>query len=99
MSHPDQAHYPRLEGDDLYVWARLINEAEHARTNLRKFGQSIARKYRLPEDRLLITDDGYLVIEEPRTGADGPGLLSEFAADSAREDDTLNLARTGANEY
>ena len=93
MSHPDQAQYPRLAGDDLYVWARLINEAEHARNNLRKFGQSIARKYNLPEERLLITDDGYLIVEAP---ASPNGLLSEYAAEV--EDGAEKVASTGPTD-
>ena len=96
MSHPDHAQYPRLAGDDLYVWARLINEAEHARNNLRKFGQSIARKYNLPKDRLLITDDGYLIVEEPSAPLGPNGLLSKYAAEV--EDGRENMASTGPTE-
>ena len=93
MSHPDQAQYPRLQGDDLYTWAQLINEAEHAQGNLRKFGRQIAQKYNLPEDRLVITGQGYLILEEVGPTPGMPPAPSPNGRPPVSEvDDTASIA-------
>ena len=89
MSHPDQAQYPRLQGDDLYTWAQLISEAEQSRVALRRFGQQIAQKYNLPEDQLVISRQGYLILEEVSPPPNGRPSSSD--ADEA-------TVMTGVNE-
>ena len=51
----------RLEGDDLYEWARMMTEIELIRRRVELVGQAWLRAHGYPLDGTTITNDGYVL--------------------------------------
>ena len=51
----------RLEGDDLYIWARLIADIEHAQRALDRYGSSILARSGLDARHVRISNEGYFL--------------------------------------
>lgn len=59
----------RLEGDDLYTWARLISDIEHAQENLDRFGKQVMARSGFDPRTTTLTNDGYFI--------ESPGVLDQ----------------------
>lgn len=76
----DGSPHPRLADDDLYTWARLVSDLEHAQAALNRFGKDILVRAGLDPRLTSITNEGYILenrsdlgrdlIEAARNGAD-----------------------------
>lgn len=51
----------RLEGDDLYTWALLVADVEHAQRALNTFGKNALQRLGVPLQHYALTNDGYIV--------------------------------------
>jgi hypothetical protein len=51
----------RLEGDDLFAWAKLTSAVAQANANLNEFGARCLKNYGYPLGQWLIDDDGYVI--------------------------------------
>lgn len=60
--------HPRLDGDALYWWAKMIAEMEFAQKSLTSFGKEQMRKRGLDPDAYLIDNEGFIkeLPEHPR---------------------------------
>lgn len=53
----------RLEGDDLYTWARLMADVDHAQQQAQGFAQGMAQKYKIRQG-MTINPAGFIVPEQ-----------------------------------
>lgn len=69
----------RLEGDDLYEWARMMTEIELIRRRVEQVGQTWLRAHGYALDGTTITNDGYVVVTEDDTenGSDDGSAVRE----------------------
>jgi len=63
---------PRLADDDLYTWARLVSDIEHAQQAIDRFGKSVLARSGYDPRTATITNDGYII--PTRSGALGDVL-------------------------
>lgn len=68
------AETERLEGDALYLWAKLITEAELIRRSIQDFGRQELERRGYSSEKMVITNAGYI---EARPGADFRNFLRE----------------------
>lgn len=52
---------PRLQGDDLFVWAKLMSDLEHAQRALNDFGKGALRRNGYDLQQFALTNEGYIV--------------------------------------
>ena len=59
-----QTEVRRLEGDDLYLWAKLISELEHLQQRVNTVGKSLLVKHGCTDPSFILTDAGYILTQQ-----------------------------------
>lgn len=70
----------RLDGDDLYEWARMMTEIELIRRRVEQVGQAWLRTHGFPLEGTTITNDGYVVVtteDDAENGSDDGSAVRE----------------------